>query len=35
VIVNRDFTKIDKVFFTLNGYLGIMFLIFVIIDKAI
>jgi len=35
VIVNRDFTKIDKVFFTLNGYLGIMLLIFVIIDKAI
>ncbi len=35
VIVNRDFTKINKVFFTLNGYLGIMFLIFVIIDKAI
>ncbi len=35
MIVNRDFTKIDKVFFTLNGYLGIMFLIFVIIDKAI
>ena len=35
LIVNRDFTKIDKVFFTLNGYLGIMFLIFVIIDKAI
>lgn len=35
VIVNRDFMKIDKVFFTLNGYLGIMFLIFVIIDKVI
>ena len=34
VIVNKDFTKIDKVFFTLNGYLGIMFLIFIIIDKA-
>ncbi len=34
-IVNKDFSKIDKVFFTLNGYLGIMFLIFVIIDKAI
>ena len=35
VIVTRDFTKIDKVFFTLNGYLGIMFLIFVILDKVI
>ncbi len=34
VIVNRDFTKIDKVFFTLNGYLGIMFLVFVILDKV-
>jgi len=33
-IVNRDFTKIDKVFFTLNGYLGIMFLVFVILDKV-
>jgi 4-hydroxybenzoate polyprenyltransferase len=33
VIVNRDFTKIDKVFFTLNGYLGIMFLIFVVIGN--
>ncbi len=31
-IVARDFTKIDKAFFTLNGYLGIMFLIFVILD---
>ncbi len=33
VIVNRDFTKIDKVFFTLNAYLGIMFLIFVILGQ--
>ncbi len=31
-IVARDFSKIDKAFFTLNGYLGIMFLIFVILD---
>ncbi len=31
-IVTRDFSKIDKAFFTLNGYLGIMFLIFVILD---
>ena len=31
-IVNKDFSKIDKAFFTLNGYLGIMFLIFVILD---
>ncbi len=33
IIVNRDFTKIDKAFFTLNGYLGIMFLAFVILDN--
>ncbi len=34
-IVARDFTKIDKAFFTLNGYLGIMFFILVVLDKAI
>ena len=33
IIVNRDFSKIDKAFFTLNGYLGIMFLAFVILDN--
>jgi 4-hydroxybenzoate polyprenyltransferase len=32
-IVNKDFNEIDKAFFTLNGYLGIMFLIFVILSK--
>jgi 4-hydroxybenzoate polyprenyltransferase len=32
-IVNKDFSKIDKAFFTLNGYLGIMFLVFVILDN--
>ncbi len=31
-IVAKDFTEIDKAFFTLNGYLGIMFLIFVVLD---
>ncbi len=31
-IVARDFKQIDKAFFTLNGYLGIMFLVFVILD---
>ncbi|MDR0666419.1 MAG: 4-hydroxybenzoate polyprenyltransferase [Campylobacteraceae bacterium] len=31
-IVRRDFRKIDKAFFTLNGYLGIMFFIFVWVD---
>ncbi|WP_413784222.1 menaquinone biosynthesis prenyltransferase MqnP [Campylobacter concisus] len=28
-IVRRDFSKIDRAFFTLNGYLGILFFIFV------
>ena len=32
IIVNRDFTKIDKAFFTINGYLGIIFFIFIFID---
>ncbi len=33
-IVAKDFREIDKAFFTLNGYLGIIFLIFVIIDEV-
>ena len=33
-IVLADFSKIDKAFFTLNGYLGIIFLIFVTIDEV-
>lgn len=32
-LVNKDFTKIDRAFFTVNGYLGIIFLILIIIDK--
>ena len=31
-LVNKDFKKIDKAFFTVNGYLGIIFLFFIIID---
>jgi 4-hydroxybenzoate polyprenyltransferase len=31
-LVNKDFTKIDKAFFTVNGYLGFVFLIFTIIE---
>ncbi|ALV64207.1 menaquinone biosynthesis prenyltransferase MqnP [Campylobacter fetus] len=31
-IIKADFKKIDKAFFTLNGYLGIMFLLFVWVD---
>ncbi len=34
-IVQKDFRQIDRAFFTLNGYLGIMFLFFTILDKAI
>ncbi|MFA6788159.1 MAG: menaquinone biosynthesis prenyltransferase MqnP [Arcobacteraceae bacterium] len=32
ILVNKDFTKIDKAFFTVNGYLGIVFFLFVILD---
>ena len=31
-LVNKDFTKIDKAFFTVNGYLGIMFLLLIIME---
>jgi 4-hydroxybenzoate polyprenyltransferase len=33
-IVRDDFTKIDRAFFTINGYLGIMMFIFVVLDKV-
>jgi 4-hydroxybenzoate polyprenyltransferase len=33
ILVNRDFKKIDKAFFTINGYLGIMFFLFIILDS--
>ena len=32
-LVNKDFRKIDKAFFTVNGYLGILFFILIIIDN--
>lgn len=31
-LVNKDFTKIDKAFFTVNGYLGFMFILLIIIE---
>ena len=31
-IVNKDFSKIDKAFFTVNGYLGFVFLILIIME---
>jgi len=34
-LVNKDFTKIDRAFFTINGYLGIIFIILIIIEKAV
>lgn len=32
-LVQKDFTKIDKAFFTVNGYLGIVFMILIILDQ--
>ena len=32
-LVNKDFRKIDKAFFTVNGYLGILFFILIILDN--
>ena len=34
-LVNKDFTKIDKAFFTVNGYLGFVFLIFIILEVTV
>jgi len=31
-LVNKDFTKIDKAFFTVNGYLGFVFLILILLE---
>jgi len=31
-LVNKDFTKIDKAFFTVNGYLGFVFIVFIILE---
>lgn len=33
LLVRRDFKKIDKAFFTVNGYLGIAFLLLIIVDR--
>jgi 4-hydroxybenzoate polyprenyltransferase len=32
-LVNKDFTKIDKAFFTVNGYLGIVFFVLIVLDN--
>ena len=34
-LVRKDFTQIDRAFFTVNGYLGIAFLVFIIFDKVL
>ncbi len=34
-LVRRDFTQIDRAFFTVNGYLGFVFIGLVILDKVI
>ncbi len=31
-LVNKDFTKIDRAFFTVNGYLGFVFLLLIIVE---
>ena len=33
-IVNKDFSKIDKAFFTINGYLGFVFIVLIIVEVA-
>ncbi|MFX4234264.1 menaquinone biosynthesis prenyltransferase MqnP [Aliarcobacter butzleri] len=32
-LVNKDFKKIDKAFFTVNGYLGIIFFLLIVLDN--
>ncbi|MCF6340207.1 MAG: 4-hydroxybenzoate polyprenyltransferase [Sulfurimonas sp.] len=32
-LVRKDFTRIDRAFFTVNGYLGIAFFILIVIDR--
>ncbi|MEA2111784.1 MAG: menaquinone biosynthesis prenyltransferase MqnP [Campylobacterota bacterium] len=34
-LVRKDFAKIDRAFFTVNGYLGVMFFILIIVDRSI
>ena len=34
-LVRKDFTKIDRAFFTINGYLGIVFLTLIIVDAMV
>ena len=34
-LVRKDFTQIDRAFFTVNGYLGIAFLILIVLDRVV
>jgi len=34
-LVRRDFTQIDRAFFTLNGYLGIVFFFLIVLDRML
>jgi len=34
-LVRKDFTKIDRAFFTVNGYLGIAFMLLIILDRIV
>jgi len=34
-LVRRDFTQIDRAFFTLNGYLGIAFFAMIVLDRIV
>ncbi|MBE0515320.1 menaquinone biosynthesis prenyltransferase MqnP [Sulfurimonas sp.] len=34
-LVRKDFTKIDRAFFTVNGYLGVVFFILIILEKVL
>jgi len=34
-LVRKDFTKIDRAFFTVNGYLGIAFFVLIVLDKML
>ncbi len=35
LLVRKDFTQIDRAFFTVNGYLGIAFFALIILDKVV
>lgn len=34
-LVRRDFTQIDRAFFTVNGYLGVAFMVLIILDRIV